>query len=63
MSKKQHEIVLEYLRGRIKELEKEGKEAISIHGMPSYQLHIIENRMSVLMLEVEVLEKKNPKYS
>lgn len=53
--------IIEYLQGRIKELEKEAKESIPIHGMPSYPLHRCYSRINALEEEIKILANKGRK--
>lgn len=53
--------IIEYLQGRIEQLNKEAKESIPIHGMPSHKLHECETRIYVLEREIEILTNKGRK--
>ena len=58
MIEKDKKIVIEYLKGRINEIVEEGKEAIAVHGMPSYPYMKIANQISVLENEIDKLQNK-----
>lgn len=52
--------IIEYLQIRIKKLEQEMRESVAVHGMPSYQMHWREVRISALEAEIKLLKTQNP---